>query len=108
LDDININTKEINGNSTDYLNMLSSNCATSIINIPTRVTQTSATILNHVITNENRHEILSVVIDYAIADHYPVMAVIGKTFSRPLKMLHQILLDHLVILIKMILTMTYY
>jgi len=32
------------------------------------------------------------------------MAIIGKTFT--IKMLHQILLDHLVTLIKMILTMT--
>jgi len=42
-----------------------------MINIPTRLTQTS----------ENRHEILPVVSDYAITDHYPVMAIIGKTFT---------------------------
>jgi len=63
--------------------MLSSNCATSVINrpIPMRVAQTSATILDHIITNENRHEILLVVICYAITDHYLMMAIIGKTFT---------------------------
>jgi len=37
-----------------------------MINIPKRVIQTSATILDSIITKENRHEILPVVIDYAI------------------------------------------
>ena len=61
--------------------MLNSNCSTSIINLPTRVTSSSATVLDHIITNENRHEIIPSVIDYDITDHYPVMAIINRNVT---------------------------
>ena len=40
--------------SSDYLNMLTSNSVTSLITKPTRVTSSTATITDHVLTNENR------------------------------------------------------
>ena len=49
--------------------MLNSNCSTSIINLGTRVTSSSATVLDHIITNKNRHEIIPSVIDYDVTDH---------------------------------------
>ena len=55
-----------------YLNMLKTNRSTNIINLPTRFTPTTATILDHIITNENKHQIYSLVIDHDITDHYPV------------------------------------
>ena len=72
LGNININLSSLSTSSfacskvRDYINMLNSNCSTSIINLPTRVTSSSATVLDQIITNENKHEIISSVIDYDI------------------------------------------
>ena len=87
LGDINKNTKTTNLNSSNFINMLSSNCSTSIIDIPTRVTCTSSTVLDHIITNENCCVIRPIVIDYSITDHFPIMAIL-LTENLPLKMLH--------------------
>ena len=84
--DININTKTTNLNSSNFINMLSSNCSTSIIDIPTRVTCISSTVLDHIITNENRCVIRPIVIDHSITDHFPIMAIIDKKLA--IKMLH--------------------
>ena len=75
LGDRNINTFKRTNRSKDYLNLLSSNCATNIIDVPTRVTTSSAIVLDHIITNENKHQIFPLVVDYDITDHYPVMAL---------------------------------
>ena len=61
--------------------MLSSNSSTSIIDIPTRVTCTFSTVLDHIITNENRRVIRPIVIDYSITDHFPIMAIIDRKFA---------------------------
>ena len=37
--------------------------------------------LDHIITNENRHEIIPSVIDYDITDHYPVMAITNRNVT---------------------------
>ena len=64
--------------TTEYLNMLSSNSVASIINIPTKVTDTTSSTLDHIITNENRYSLVSYVFDYDITDHNPVMVTISK------------------------------
>ena len=81
LGDININTKMTNRNSSNFINMLSSHCSTSITDLPTRVTCTSATVLDHIITNENRHVIRPVVIHHSITDHFPIMVIIDGKFA---------------------------
>ena len=60
--------------------MLNANCSTSIINIPTRITSSSATVLDHIITNEKRYEILSYVVNYNITDRFPIIATIKNNF----------------------------
>ena len=56
LGDININIiASSSREATDYLNMLNSNSVASIINIPTRVTKTTSSTLDHILTNENRY-----------------------------------------------------
>ena len=55
--DLNINTDKFataSNYSFDYLNMLTSNFVTSLITKPTRVTPSTATIIDHVLANENR------------------------------------------------------
>ena len=54
---MNIITPKRTNCSKDYLNLFSSNCATNIIDVTTRVTTSSATVLDHIITNENKHQI---------------------------------------------------
>ena len=78
LGDMNINTSKRTNYSKDYLNLLNSNCATNIIDVQTRVTTSSATVLDHMITNENKHQIFPAVVDYDITDHYPVMALVNN------------------------------
>ena len=75
---MNINTFKRTNYSKDYLNLLSSNCATNIIDVPTRVTTSSATVLDHIITKENKHQIVPAVVDYDITDHYPVVALVNN------------------------------
>ena len=80
---MNINTSKNSSSKykQDYLNVLSSNCSTNIIDKPTRVTPTSATVLDHILTNENMHQVIPFVIDYDITDHYPVAALISRNLS---------------------------
>ena len=53
--------------------MLTSNCVTSFITKPTRVTPSTATIIDHVLTNENRLTLTPFVIKYTLTDHYPII-----------------------------------
>ena len=78
LGDMNLNTSNatLSFCCQKYLNMQNSNCLTNIINLPTRVTSTNATILHHIITNESKYQIYPMVIDYDITDHYPVLAIV--------------------------------
>ena len=56
--------------SSDYLNTLTSNSVTSLINKPTRVTPSTTTIIHHVLTYENCFKHYSLVIKYTLTDHY--------------------------------------
>ena len=78
--DINLNTKfSVRPSSTSqYLNMLTSNCAASIIDRSTRITPTCVTTLDHIITNENRFELFPAVIQYELTDHYPIGVAIYR------------------------------
>ena len=78
LGDMNINTSKRTNCSKDYLNLLISNCATNIIDVSTRVTTSSTTILDHIITNENKHQIFPAVVDYDITHLYLVMALVNN------------------------------
>ena len=70
--DLSTDSYSTSNKANNYLNMLTSNCSASLINIPTRVTSSSATVLHHFITNESTY--------YDITDHYPVMAIINRNF----------------------------
>ena len=77
LGDININTSSQSNNIvTNYLNMLDSNSVAFLINKPTRVTDTSSSTLDHILTNENRLRISPFVLNHVITDYYPVMVTL--------------------------------
>ena len=52
--------------------MLASNSMCPIIAYPTRVADTSSTIIDHIITNCSSHSIFPGIIKHDLIDHYPV------------------------------------
>ena len=60
-----------------YLDMLTSNSIFPIITQPTRVTDTSSTIIDHAITNCSSHSVLPGTIKSDLTDHYPVFCSIN-------------------------------
>ena len=56
--------------------MLASNNLFPLISLPTRVTERSSTIIDHVVTNDHEHSILPGIIRTDITDHYPIFCSI--------------------------------
>ena len=84
LGDININTslRQMSSSGSDYINMLLSFGIASVIDKPTRITPSSATILDHILTNEDRFTIAPGVIEHYLTDHYPVMVSISLKMDK--------------------------
>jgi len=83
IEDINIDITLINRSklAKDYINLLVSHCSLPLITLPTRVTYTSSTIIDHIITNDARHQIKPLVIRENLTDHYPVICSIHGFFQ---------------------------
>ena len=62
--------------------MLLSYGIASVIDKPTRITPSSATILDHILTNEDRFTIILGVIEHDLTDHYPVMVSISYKMDK--------------------------
>ena len=57
--------------------MLLSNDAISLVTKPTRVANKTATIIDHIVTNDFKHQISPEILDYCdISDHYPTICKI--------------------------------
>ena len=56
----------------------SGNGAFFLITKPTRVTDKTATVIHHIITNDTAHSILPRVIPTSLTDHYTIMCKISK------------------------------
>jgi len=81
LGDTNINISKASPkthHSSKYLQAILSNGAYSLINKPTRVTDKSPTLIDHIITNDNEHSITPRVILSSLTDHYAIMCKISK------------------------------
>ena len=79
--DINIDINRTNQNSPQadrYMQVITSNGAFSLITKPTRVTDKTATVIDHIITNDTAHSILPRVIRTSLTDHYAIMCKISK------------------------------
>ena len=79
--DINIDINRINQNSLQadrYMQVITSNGAFSLITKPTRVTDKTATVIDHTITNDTAHSILTRVIPTSLTDHYAIMCKISN------------------------------
>ena len=58
--------------------MLISNSLLYIFSVPTRVTKSSTTLINHIMTNSLNSNIISGVVRYDISDHFPIYAVFSN------------------------------
>ena len=75
LGDLNFNTGDNTcTNINAYKNLLLSLGLRNLINLPTRVTESSETIIDHAITNLNPTTIESGIIQDDISDHFPIFA----------------------------------
>ena len=75
LGDLNINTNY----SSDYLNIVTSNSVTSL------TTKLTATIIDHVLTNENRLILTPFVMKYTLINHYPIMIFVSQKTNNTCK-----------------------
>ena len=76
--DINPSSKNLFFFAKDYTTMLLSNGAISLVTKPNRVTDKTATIIDHIVTNDFKHQIFSGVLDFCdINDHYPIICKIA-------------------------------
>ena len=75
LGDFNIDTHPVNRTNyaNNFINLLLSHGALPIITKPTRVTESSSTIIDHIITNDIAHILQPTVIKTEITDHYPIL-----------------------------------
>ena len=67
----NVNSTVNNEGGLNYVNMISSNGAYSLINKPTQVTNVSQTTIDHIVTNDSMHVIHPIIFVSDLTDHYP-------------------------------------
>ena len=79
--DFNIDLSGDNNRSllADYLQILQSNAFVSIVNLPTRITPTSQTIIDHIFTNDSVSVITPGIFKYQISDHRPIFCTLTDT-----------------------------
>ena len=77
--DINIDLNPNNNyaSRSEYLHMLEINAFSNLITKPTRVTENSQTIIDHLLTNDNESLINPGVLHYKLADHLPIFCLIS-------------------------------
>ena len=84
--DLNIDSLDysINTNVRDFFNLIFQNGIFPLINRPTRVTKSSATIIDHVLTNTIiDSEVQSGIIKTDISDHFAVFALMKTSLVQP-------------------------
>ena len=82
--DFNIDTHcrtfhELSRYSKDYLLSISSNGFSQLIDIPTRVSTSSRTLIDHVITNVTHKHLIPGLIQSDISDHFPTFVIAHNT-----------------------------
>ena len=95
LGDFNINFNRDNRmNSANlYINSILSHGATPLITKPTRISNNSSTIIDHIITNDSKHKLQSFIVKSDLTDHYPIFCVINKNFTNNKKKYRKIVLS---------------
>ena len=83
LGDLNFDISGTNRTSiaSNYLNIIQSYGLLPLITKPTRVTETTSTILDHILTINVHHCILPGIIQYDLSDHYPIFCTVFDPLS---------------------------
>ena len=83
--DININLMNIDTDSSikTYSNMLTSFNLTNMINLPTRITGTTRTIIDHLYHNDSNKFLNAAIIISDISDHFPLLVAIKRNNVNP-------------------------
>ena len=91
LGDFNINLYRDNRiNSANlYINSILSHGAIPLITKTTRISNNSSTIIDHIITNDSKHELQSFIVKSDLTDHYPIFCVINKNSTNNNKNIEQ-------------------
>ena len=78
-------SRELSNSLRNYLNMLSSHAIFPIITKQTRVTDTSATTIDHISTNDCNHSVFRGIVTTDLSDHSPVFCKIFNisSFDKP-------------------------
>ena len=82
ISDFNINlastddTNSFSNSATAYIDMFSSNGCFPIISLPTRVNDHSASIIDHIVTNDHLHSVSQGIIKCDLTDHYPIFCIV--------------------------------
>ena len=61
-----------------YINSILSHDAIPLITKPTRISNNSSTIIDHIITNDSKHKFQSFIVKSDLTDHYSIFCVINK------------------------------
>ena len=80
---IDLKKKSRSNSAKNYIDTLIANGAVPLITIPTRVTDKTSTIIDHVITNDVKHHISPAVLEVNLTDHYPILCAVKQ--SKPMR-----------------------
>ena len=67
-----------------YINSIFSHSAVLLITKPTRIFNKSLTIINHIVTNDSKHELQSFTGKSDLTDQYPIVCIINEDFCAKL------------------------
>ena len=83
--DLNLNTGT-NSNSqhkSSFFNTINSNGVYSLINKPTRLSRSSSSTIDHILTNDTSNVILPCIILHDLTDHFPIACIIeNRSFTK--------------------------
>ena len=93
--DFNIDLLKISNNETirQYANTLLGSMCKCLIDLPTRVTPISKTLIDHIYSNDTKSRINSGILVTDISDHFPVFAIISKIKLLSNKLVHYYVRD---------------
>ena len=66
----------------DYFDMLASSGYFPLIKISTRVTENSATFIDHIMTNDHQHHIFPGVTKSELSNHYPTLCIVSDLVNK--------------------------
>jgi len=61
---------------TEYVDMLHSLSCKALISKPTRITEQSSTLIDHIYTNDTKHAIMSGISIFDLSDHLPTFSIV--------------------------------